>query len=105
PFPVWRRDGASFFWYTERNGGPEIELRRASGEKLSTWVPPSVNFRQFVGFDEASGWLYFIGQPEQPVHELMRVRDGQKPERVNTGHDRAKVQTAALSRAGGHLVV
>src|SRR5206468_1163042 len=105
PFPLWRKDGSAFFWYTERNGGPEVELRKASGEKLSTWVPPAANFGQLAGFDEASGWLYFTTQPTQPVHVLSRVREGGKVEEVATGHTGPRMQGATVSKNGSHLVV
>ena len=30
-FPLWLEDGSGFLWYTERNGGAEVELRGADG--------------------------------------------------------------------------
>jgi dipeptidyl-peptidase-4 len=104
-FPVWKKDGSAFFWCTERNGGPEIELRGKNGEMVSSWVPVAARYDEWVGFDEASGWLYFTAQPEQPESVVMRVREGGQPEVVPTGHEGPRVQQAALSKENARLVV
>ena len=36
-FPQWLEDGSGFLWYTERNGGPEVELRAPTGELEGSW--------------------------------------------------------------------
>lgn len=103
-FPKWRKDGA-FFWYTERNGGPEVELRDAHGGLTSSWVQPGFHFDELVGFDDAGGWLYFTAQPTPPEARLYRVREGAAPEAVPTGEDGPRQQVARLSRKGDLLVV
>ncbi|MFL5321008.1 MAG: DPP IV N-terminal domain-containing protein [Myxococcaceae bacterium] len=81
-FPHWRDDGQSFLWYTERNGGPEIEERDSKGALKSSWVKPDAGLGMFVGLDEKSGTLYFVGSPDATEQVLWRVTAGGKPERV-----------------------
>jgi dipeptidyl-peptidase-4 len=104
-FPKWRKDGSGFFWYTERHGGPEVELRAQDGSLKESWVKPDAHFESLVGFDEEGGWLYFTGNPTQPEARLYRVRSGQKPEEVKTGYDGPRTQLARLSKKGDVLVV
>jgi len=104
-FPKWRDDGAGFFWYTERNGGPEVELRDAHGALTSSWVQPAHHFDALVGFDEKGGWLYFTANPTPPEARLYRVRGGSAPEEVSTGYPGPRVQLARLSKHADLLVV
>lgn len=104
-FPKWRKDGSAFFWYTERNGGPEVERRDAKGKLLERWVAPDVHFDELVGLDEAAGWLYFTANPTPPEARLYRVQKGGAPEEVRTGYDGPRVQHARLSKKGDLLVV
>ena len=47
-FPLWLEDGSGFLWYTERNGGPEVELRKADGELDRSVVKPDAGFRNLA---------------------------------------------------------
>ena len=60
-FPRWLKDGSGFFWCTERNGGPEVELRKADGSLDTSWVKPEAGFDAFAGWDEAAKTLFFTG--------------------------------------------
>ncbi|MCI0672900.1 MAG: DPP IV N-terminal domain-containing protein, partial [Myxococcaceae bacterium] len=83
-FPRWRKDGKGFYWLTERNGAPEVELRGNDGALLSTWVKTDAGFADLVGVDEASDSLYFTGGTNPTESLLWRVRAGGAPERVAT---------------------
>lgn len=81
-FPVWRESGESFLWFTERNGGPEVEERDAKGALLSSWAKPDSGFNLFVGLEEATNTLFFVGSPDPTEQVLWKVTRGQKPERI-----------------------
>lgn len=95
-FPKWRKDGKSFFHFTERNGGPEVELRRADGTLEASWVAPSAGYQSFVGWDEARETLYFTGSPNPTESLLFRVVKGGKVEAVKTGYPKGAWLVAVL---------
>ncbi len=97
--------GGDFLWFTERNGGPEVELRAKSGEKQATLVPPDAGYDSFVGYDEDEGWLYFTGSKDVTQVVLHRVKAGGKPERVKTDEDGPATQSAFLSKDGKSFIV
>jgi dipeptidyl-peptidase-4 len=103
-FPLWREDGKGFFWRTERNGGPEIELRRPDGGRVATWVAPAHGLATLVGFDHSRRWLWFTGGADPAEARLFVVRNGRAP--VEVGPAAGPVWTRAdLARRGGALVV
>ncbi|MBX5484138.1 MAG: alpha/beta fold hydrolase [Myxococcaceae bacterium] len=105
-FPRWLENGEGFLWYTERNGGPEVELRRADGSWEASLIPPDVGFDSLLGFDDATGTAYFNGSPDATELALYRVTRGNRPERVKTDlGDVPGMVTAQLSRDGHVLVV
>ena len=103
--PVWKEDGSGFLWFTERNGGPEVELRAKDGALQRTLVPRDVGYGEFVGWDERSGTLYFLGSPNPTETVLYRVKEGSAPERVKTDEAGPATQSAVLAKDGQHLVV
>ncbi len=103
-FPRWLADGSGFLWWTERNGGPEVELRSPDGAFRASWVSPEHGFAALVGFDDRRRWLWFTGGADPTSTELFLVKDGAPPERVATGDGPAAVE-AALSRDGSRLLV
>ncbi len=103
-FPHWLEDGSAFFWRTERNGGPEIELRGRDGALLSSWVKPEHGFHALAGFDEKSRTLYFMGSPDPTVTHVYRVKEGGSPERVKLGATGPAVEWASLSKDASLLV-
>jgi dipeptidyl-peptidase-4 len=103
-FPHFTEKG-DFLWYTERNGGPEVELRSAGGELEGTYVPPDAGYASFVGFDEAGGWVYFVGSPDPTEVVLRRTKLGGVPERVKTDEMGPAIQGASLSKDGKLLAV
>ncbi|MBN1204911.1 MAG: DPP IV N-terminal domain-containing protein [Myxococcaceae bacterium] len=104
-FPQWLEDGSGFLWHTERNGGPEVELRNADGSLARSWVKPGAGFRGLVRFIDKDRTLYFHGDPNPTESYLWRVKDGGAPEKLSTGVPApAYEMAAAISMQGGLLV-
>jgi dipeptidyl-peptidase-4 len=104
-FPRWLEDGSGFLWYTERNGGPEVELRNADGSLARSWVKPNAGFRNLARFIDKDRTLYFHGDPNPTEGYLWRVKDGGAPEKVSTGvAGPAYEMPATVSKQGGLLV-
>jgi dipeptidyl-peptidase 4 len=105
PFPRWLEDGSGFLWYTERNGGPEVELRNADGTLARSWVKPSAGFRGVARFVDSDRTLYFYGDANPTESYLWRVRDGGAPEKIPTGTPAPANELAAtVSKQGGLIV-
>lgn len=104
-FPRWLEDGSGFLWLTERNGGPELELRGAGGELRASLVPPGAGFVALVGL-EARRFAWFTACGNDPTQErLFRVSlAGGTPEEVPVGEGPAQVW-ATLSEDGSALLV
>lgn len=104
-FPLWLEDGSGFLWYTERNGGPEVELRGADGGLVRSLVRPDAGFRSLARYVEQDKALYFMGDPNPTVSYLWKVVDGGAPERVNTGTTGPALESATVSKQGGAFIV
>ncbi len=106
-FPHWLPDGSGFFWMTEKNGGPEVELRNADGTASSTWVKvaarygaaarPEGGFSELVGYDEAKKELWFLGGKNPVETHIFKVKAGGNPERVKLFADDNSNEVAVLS--------
>ncbi len=104
-FPRWLEDGTGFLWYTERNGGPEVELRNADGTLARSWVKPELGFRGMARFLDKERTLYFYGDANPTECYLWRVKDGGAPEKLSTGVPAPAYEiAAAVSKQGGLLV-
>jgi dipeptidyl-peptidase 4 len=105
-FPHWLEDGSGFVWFTERNGGPELELRAPGGARTKSLVPPSAGYASFVGYVEKTQTLYFLGSPDPTEYVLYRAVAGRTPERLAFGLGTDKgLQTARASKDGEHLAL
>ena len=85
-FPQWLEDGSGFLWYTERNGGPEVELRNADGSLARTWVKPRRGLPRpgaASSTRSAPSTSTAIANPTESY--LWRVKDGGRPEKLATG--------------------
>ncbi|QSQ13265.1 S9 family peptidase [Myxococcus landrumensis] len=103
-FPLWLDDGSGFLWYTERNGGPEVELRKADGSLERSLVKPDAGFHGLARFVQKDRTLYFTGGPNPTQTALWRVKDGGVPERA-TSNKAEGIETGYASTEGGVLVV
>lgn len=104
-FPHWLENGQGFLWYTERNGGPEIELRDLGGERVRSWVKPEAGFEQLAGLDEKRRILYFSGGPDPTSSALYQVSEAGEIRRLETGLAGPASERARLSKDGELLVV
>jgi dipeptidyl-peptidase 4 len=107
-FPLWLPDGSGFFWLTERNGGPEVELRAADGQPKGTWVKPEAGYSrsaESAAYDEATRTLYFTGGPDPTRTLVWRVKEGGTAERFKTDFPDASTQWLKLAQDGKHVVV
>ncbi|HEX8535931.1 MAG TPA: DPP IV N-terminal domain-containing protein [Cystobacter sp.] len=103
-FPLWLEDGSGFLWFTERNGGPEVELRGADGALTRSLVKPEAGLREFVRYVEKEGVLYFNGGPIPSESYLWRVKDGGAPEQVRPGTTGEAVESGTVSKSGALLL-
>src|SRR6185503_19887908 len=98
-------DGSGFLWYTERNGGPEVELRNPDGSLARSWVKPELGFRAMARFVDAQRTLYAYGDANPTECYLWRVKDGGAPEKLSTSVPAPAYEMAvAVSTPGGLLV-
>ncbi|KFE64296.1 S9 family peptidase [Hyalangium minutum] len=104
-FPRWLEDGSGFLWYSERNDGPEVELRNPDGSLARTLVKPEAGFRGLARFIDKDRTLYFHGSSNPTESYLWRVKDGGAPEKVATGTPAPAFEMpVTLSKNGGLLV-
>ncbi len=101
-FPLFWK-GHGFFWMTERNGAPEVELRNLDGTARASWVRPDAGFDKLAGFDPKGRTLFFTGGPNPTQSHLYRVTDGGAPELMTDGAE--AVELALLSGDDDLLVV
>jgi dipeptidyl-peptidase-4 len=103
-FPRFRADG-SFYWATERNGAPEVELREKDGARIASVVPPALGFVELAGYDRARDALVFVAAPDPTLTEIFRVRAGGAPERLDLGEPGPALRKAVLAERGGAVAV
>ncbi|MBN1209385.1 MAG: DPP IV N-terminal domain-containing protein [Myxococcaceae bacterium] len=104
-FPRWLDDGSGFLWYTERNGGPEVELRNADGSLARSWVKPDAGFRGMARLVEKERTLYFYGDRNPPESYLWRVKEGGAPEKISTGTPAPAYEVpVSVSKQGGLII-
>ncbi|RYZ39855.1 MAG: S9 family peptidase, partial [Myxococcaceae bacterium] len=104
-FPLWLEDGSGFFWYTERNGASEVELRKANGELDRSVVKPGAGFRGLSRYVQADQTLFFMGDPNPTESHLWRVKDGGAPVKVATGNTGPGLEMGMVSKNGGLFVL
>jgi len=104
-FPLWKKDGSGFFWMTERNGGPEIELRQAGGAPSASWVPPALRPDSPIKYDPAGDALYFISTADPTRRQPYRAVKGGAAEALAVGDPQPAMVEATLQPESGTLVV
>jgi dipeptidyl-peptidase 4 len=104
-FPEWLEDGSGFLWSTERNGAPEVELRRADGSLVRSLVGPEAGFRKLVRSLPAEQTLYFLGGTNPTERYLWRVGPDGVPTRVTSADAGPALESAIVSARGGLRVV
>jgi dipeptidyl-peptidase-4 len=71
--PRWLSDGQGFLWVTERDGGPQLELRSASGRFRRVLVPASAGFQGIVDADAKSGRIVVNASRNSTESQLFSV--------------------------------
>jgi dipeptidyl-peptidase-4 len=78
--PRWLDDGSGFLWESERDGGPQLELRTADGKLKRVLVPPSAGFQGLVDVNTKAGQAVYVASTDPTQAHLYRVSlDGGKP--------------------------
>jgi dipeptidyl-peptidase-4 len=104
-FPHWLSDGSGFFWGTERNGAPEVELRNADGSLKSVWLKAAAGYSDGFAFDDATRTAYFTGGPNPTQSPVYAVKEGAEPELLKTGLPETSTQILRASDDGKLLVI
>jgi dipeptidyl-peptidase 4 len=99
--PRFLPDGR-FWWVTERNGGPEVELRARDGARLETAVPLALGYAELGGTDGDA--LVFVAAPDPTREEVWRVRPGAAPERLAVGDDGPAQHDLVMPARGGGVL-
>ncbi|MGA8892613.1 MAG: DPP IV N-terminal domain-containing protein [Anaeromyxobacteraceae bacterium] len=103
--PRWMPDGSGFLWFTERNGGAELELRAPDGTRKASVAPPEWGFVSLAGVAE-DGEIFFVGTRGDPNRDrLFRVRAGSAPVEVVLPGEPPATLGARLAEGGRLLVV
>ncbi|HVY70844.1 MAG TPA: DPP IV N-terminal domain-containing protein, partial [Verrucomicrobiae bacterium] len=70
--PHWLKNG-TFLWTSERDGGPQLELREHSGALRTMLVPPAIGYHSLAAVDEATGVVYFHASANPTRSHLFRA--------------------------------
>ncbi|MEW6157727.1 MAG: DPP IV N-terminal domain-containing protein [Verrucomicrobiota bacterium] len=71
--PRWLEDGSGFFWTSEREGGPQLEWRSATGELKQVLVPSKQGYQSFLHFDAVSKLAHVQLSPDPTQAHLASV--------------------------------
>src|SRR5262245_8837770 len=71
--PRWLPDGTGFFWISERDGGPQLELRSRNGRMKGVLASAATGFQSFVHYDDKQSQVYYIASPDPTQAHLYRV--------------------------------
>ncbi len=97
--------GAGFLWYTERNGGSELELRALDGTRRGDVAPLASGFTSLSGVSD-DGEVWFLGTAGDPTRDrLHRVRPGGVPTEVVLPGPAPTGLSARLADGGRSLLV
>jgi dipeptidyl-peptidase-4 len=71
--PKWLDDGSAFLWTSERDGGPQLELRARSGDLRRVLVPPAAGYEGLVDLDSAAGRVVYRASADPTQAQLFRI--------------------------------
>lgn len=71
--PAWLSDGKRFLWVSEREGGPQLELR-ADGQPPRVLVPPAAGFQALVDLHPDSGQIVYRASSDPTQSQLFLIR-------------------------------
>jgi dipeptidyl-peptidase-4 len=93
----WLEDGSGFLWKTERDGGPQLELRAKNGRFRRVLVPAKAGFQGLVDVDEKAGSLVYNASTNPTQSQLYRLSmiEGSEPVALTS---KPGVYTATFAR-------
>jgi dipeptidyl-peptidase 4 len=71
--PYWLEDGSGFLWTTERDGGPQLELRNPDGRLRRALVPASAGFQGLADVDLEKKEIVYNASPNPTQSQLFRM--------------------------------
>src|SRR5579885_411066 len=78
--PRWLPDGKGFLWISERDGGPQLELRNPEGKLVRVLVPPAAGFDELIDVDAKTRQVVYAASTDPTQAYLFRVGlDGGMP--------------------------
>jgi dipeptidyl-peptidase-4 len=94
--PRYADGGKSFLWISERDGGPQLELRSSNGSLKKVLVPPSAGLHALIDVNTDTGDFVFQASTDPTQAHLYRQTIGSdKPERLTRD---AGLHSAAFSK-------
>ena len=101
----WMPDGSGFLWFTERNGGAELELRAPDGARVAGVAPLSAGYVGMAGVAD-DGEVWFLGTQGDPTRDrLFRARPGAAPVEVSLSGEPLAGLVAKVADGGRVLLV
>jgi dipeptidyl-peptidase-4 len=74
--PRWLADGSGFLWVSERDGGPQLELRDVRGKLVRELVPPAAGYQGLVDVDAKAKQVVYSASTDPTQAHLFRVSLG-----------------------------
>jgi len=80
-FPFWLDSQLGFLWMTERDGGPQLEVRTRQGRLRRVLVPAGQGFQNLVAVDAAAGQVIYDASIDPTQSQLFRISltEGSEP--------------------------
>ncbi len=101
----WMPDGSGFLWFTERNGGAELELRAPDGTRRAGVAPVASGYVSLAGVAD-SGEVWFVGTAGDPTRDrLFHARPGSTPVELKLPGDPPAGIGAKLADGGRSVLV
>lgn len=80
-FPYWLGSAQGFLWLSERDGGPQLELRTRQGRLRQVLVPASQGFQNLVAVDTSSQQIIYNASVDPTQSHVFRIemKEGSEP--------------------------
>ncbi|MCI0682370.1 MAG: S9 family peptidase [Gemmataceae bacterium] len=72
--PRWLPDGAGYLWVSERDGGPQLEVRAKAGRLRQVVVPLPERYQGLVDVDAGNKFIYYTASADPTQTHLFRVQ-------------------------------
>lgn len=96
-FPAWLDEQTGFLWLTERDGGPQLEIRTRQGRQKRVLVPAGSGFQALVHVDRKAGHVYYTASIDPTQSHLYRIDLAEGSEPVPLSKE-VGLHTAVFSR-------